>query len=234
MSLFLSLAPLKLKKATIISGTEAFHMLQVRRVKAGENLKVQDEQGNRFLCTVESFTRNTVTVLPIKKLPVPRAAKTPITLYQAYISEQPLDFVLQKATELNVSQIVIFQAEHSPSTPKDINKKLIRWNKIALEATKQCERMSPPNIDFTYNLAESLKIHTPKKLVILDQDGTRLTFKKSIPSVGIIVGPEGGLTQAELESVTSYHPQRISLGPLILRSETAALAGIATINTYFN
>jgi 16S rRNA (uracil1498-N3)-methyltransferase len=227
MSLFLSKIPLKLKNPTQISGEEALHMLTSRRIKIGEEVKMQDNFGNRFLCQVTEVNKKTLTLLPIHSLPTPPNTKTPITLYQSYIAEQALDFVLQKATELNIAHIVIFNAHNSPTTPKDIDKKLTRWNKIILESTKQCERATLPTLSFTNSLQESLKIHTPQKLFLLDQAGNTPKITKEIKSAGLIVGPEGGLTQAEISTIKA---DKICLGPLVLRSETASLAGIATLN----
>lgn len=227
MSLFISKNPLKLKNPTQITGEEALHMLTSRRIKVGEEVKMQDEEGNRFLCQVTEVSKKTLTVLPIDPLPTPLIAKTPITLYQSYIAEQALDFVLQKATELNIAHIVIFKADNSPTSPKDIDKKLVRWNKIILESSKQCERANLPTLTFTHSLEEAIKLHKPEKLFLLDQSGNKIKLSKDIKSAGVIVGPEGGLTHVEISKIKA---DKVSLGPLVLRSETAALTGIATLN----
>ncbi len=235
MSYFLSSNKLALKKLVIINGQEARHILLARRVKVGEHITLQDPTEQRFNCQVKAIKKNELEVLVLTKAITPAEPKTPVTLLQAAIAEQALDIVLQKATELGVSEICIFIADFSPNSPKDPLKKLERWRKIVQEATKQSERLRPPIISLSASLENALGHHS-KAHILYCHPHADTSEEIRIPhtSTVIIIGPEGGFSEKELSLVKAQKNSfPLNLGPRILRSETAAITSLAIIQ-YLN
>jgi 16S rRNA (uracil1498-N3)-methyltransferase len=148
--------------------------------------------------------------------------------------ETALDWILQKSTELGVSKIILFNSERTAVKlgQSKISQKQIRWNKIILEAVKQSDRVSPPELEFYENIETALlKIQELEKLFLLDLAGSKLTASSSVPkNIGLIVGPEGGFSELEKASLKQIkNLEVLKLSENTLRAETASVAGLALI-----
>ena len=147
-----------------------------------------------------------------------------------------MDWMIQKCTELGVTRISVFNANHSQISvkPAQLNKRLLHWSNIAIKACEQCGRQIPPQINFQQNLTLVLdKGFRHDIKIMLDFEGNRLlsesTIKNSTDQIAILLGPEGGLSQSEIKSAQNAGFIATSLGPRILRTETAAATALAIL-----
>jgi 16S rRNA (uracil1498-N3)-methyltransferase len=238
MSYFISERKLIIGEIAEISGHEASHILLSRRTKVGDEIAIQDILDNRFRCLVESINKNRLSIKPLSLIVTPIEPSLQVILLQAMVSEQALDLILQKGTELGAGKIILFQAEFSPNSHAT-DKKLERWRKICLEAAKQSDRLKPPTVEILRNLEEVIEFsQSLDKTLFLDVDEKDSGFKdisvESNGHIGIIIGPEGGFSDKELKQLRSNDfIVPIHLGPRILRAETAAIASLAIVQNLF-
>ena len=217
-----------------IDGEEARHILLSHRVKICEKLKLQGPDGKRFLSEVVSAGKKDLMVKALEQLEVPEEPKIKITLFQSVVSEKALDFIFQKGTELGLSSIVLFNSANTATKfTRDIfAKKEERWNKILEESAKQCERSVWPSLQFAFDMNQVLEtVKSLDEVFLTDISGQRLkTTNNKLQTAGLIIGPEGGFTKeevSEFKKIPNVEP--VSLGPILLRAETAALATTAII-----
>jgi len=229
MPYFLSDKNLSLGGEVELSDAEARHILLSHRVKVGEKIKIQGSDGKRFLSEVVSVTKKNLTVKPTEALKVPDEPRVKITLFQSVVSEKALGFIFQKGTELGVSEIVLFNSKNTATKlSQDLfKKKFDRWNKILMEAAKQSERAIWPKLTFAKDLDAAIALMKHNKIFLADVSGVNPTTLQPLhpTTLAIIIGPEGGFTPEELSRLQSLpNIQLISLGPILLRADTAALA----------
>ena len=115
-----------------LSGATARHVRDSRRMKVADEIVVQDPTPRRFVAVIKRLDTRTITIEPVKEVAAPSAPPHSTTLLQSFISEQNIDLILQKTTELGVHTIVLFPAEHSPYVPKAerLDHKFARWQNI--------------------------------------------------------------------------------------------------------
>lgn len=220
---------LRVNEKASLEGEAARHMRDARRVKVGEEIEVQDPVPKRYLARVLGVSREGVSILPFAEVPLPDKPKAHLTLVQALISEQNLDLILQKATELGVGHVVLFSASNSPHRipAERLLHKSARWQKIMEAACEQSGRATPPFLSFGDIIDDALDfVHGP--LYLLQQHAPPLRPTEEDLS-GLIVGPEGGLTEKEVACALSRGAIPASVGLYTLRAETAAIAGVARV-----
>lgn len=142
-----------------------------------------------------------------------------------------MDWVIQKTTELGVNRISIFNAERtqSPLKPALLEKKLAHWRGIAISACEQCGRTLLPQIRFHDSLDQAIMVSVIETRWLLDFDGPALAsvLPARCTAVSILLGPEGGLSPAEIQLAKAAGFASAQLGPRVLRTETAAIAALA-------
>ena len=221
-----------------VSGKEAHHLIHVRRVKQGEVVGCFDGQGQEALGIVEQLGRDEVS-LRLKKRKLLPEPPWRIVLGVALPRHGRLDQIIDQATQLGVSQIVpLTTARGIVRIPAErLSKKQIRWTQIAIEAGKQSgssrvPSVCPPvlwssfvsSIQGAYDLA---LIATPQgsheelKSLLCDRNPRRIL---------LLIGPEGDFTPDEVDEALRAGAHRISLGPLVLRCETAAVVAVGLVN----
>ena len=212
-----------------VAGDEAHHLTKVLRVEAGERYEISDNR-SVYLAEVETARKQEVVFRTLEKLP-PEPALVRITLCAALIKFDHFEWMIEKATELGVAEIVPVVAIRTEyGLDKAAPKRRERWRRIALEASQQSRRAHLPEIRATCTLTEALALEADYRYVLDEQPGGRALAsafpveRGSAHSVALLVGPEGGWTDAEREQFT-WTP--VTMGPLILRAETAAIAALA-------
>lgn len=238
MSYFLTSHKLNTGENAELTGEEAGHVLLSRRMKKGEEFNLQDREENRYKVEITEAHKNTLKVKVKEKINVPEEPRLCITLFQSYVNEKALDFILQKSTELGAVKIVLFNSQNTAVKLKKevFEKKKERWQKILWEAAKQSDRIRPPSLEFMKDIdtvKPNLSLNYDKNL-LCDASGHALgslaqSFKQ-FKSCSIIIGPEGGFTNEEVSGLKSVsNLSLVSLGPVLLRAETAAIASLAIV-----
>ncbi|HTT10125.1 MAG TPA: 16S rRNA (uracil(1498)-N(3))-methyltransferase [Burkholderiaceae bacterium] len=165
--------------------------------------------------------------------PVDRESPLAVTLVQALVAAEKLEWIIEKTTEVGAARIVIAPA--SRSTVKlvgdRVNTRVARWNEIAIAACCQCGRNRPPAVLFlpTLSTALALAADSAAKWIFAPGASSGLRVKRSTPSMTVAVGPEGDWTDQELSHAERLGYARALFGPRVLRAETAGVAIIAAL-----
>ena len=229
-----------------LTGREAHHALDVMRLRRGDALTLLDGAGHQFICEIATTSRErvTLTVTETKSTPPLPCA---VTLLAA-IPKGKIEAIVEKATELGAARIVPLLTERTvvQINPSEAAGKVEKWRRIAIEAIKQCGSPWLPQIEppltpqqflsrqeiFELPLIASLQPGSrhPRELFKSDR-----TERGRMPkSVTVWVGPEGDFTPEEYDVIRAAGTLPITLGPLVLRADTAAIYCLSLLNCEFN
>jgi 16S rRNA (uracil1498-N3)-methyltransferase len=215
----------------LLRGAELRH-LRARRLGAGAEIVLTDGSGTAHRAIVVAVNRAGAT-LRIEHAPeVQRAVESPLrlTLAQAALKADKLGVVVEKATELGVSDLVVFASSRCIAKPT--SERLQRYERVARSAAKQCQRTCVPSIRGPRSFVDVLH-EARESLGLLFWEGAgaeaRLTAKREAAPRGVvaIVGPEGGFTTEEVALARAAGIRIVGLGPRTLRAETAAIVAVA-------
>lgn len=224
-----------------LDAEESRHAAQVLRLKKGEDIVLLDGLGNVFAARVEEIAGGKqsprVSARILGSLP-DNEPRTRVTLYQGLPKSDKLDGILQKCTEMGVHALrpVVF-ARSVKDIGKNPEKTLGRLRRIAREAAKQCGRGQVPLIGAAKPLADVLGRMDGHGLILVpweEETATRLCdvlTGEQAGEIALVIGPEGGITAEEIESLRAIGARTVTLGPRILRTETAGMAALASILT---
>lgn len=224
-----------------LSEDEAHHALQVLRLRAGENIILLDGARGVYEAVIEEADRGKklLTARLGRQLP-DCEAKVRVTLYQGVPKSGKMELIVQKCTELGAQAIQPVRMKRCvPEPEKNPEKNLARLNRVAREATKQCCRGAVPEV-FAAQPLKALEEEMRELDCLLvpwedaDSHGTRIPdvmAEGKYERIGVLVGPEGGITEEEIELVKSWGGRPVTLGPRILRTETAGIAALVSILT---
>jgi 16S rRNA (uracil1498-N3)-methyltransferase len=213
-----------------IEGDDAHHLTRVLRVEPGQKYEISDNR-NVYLAEIETARKNLVSFAILERLPTVEPTLR-VTLYASLVRFERFELMLEKATELGVETIAPVVAERSEKgLDRAAEKRLPRWQRIVREASEQCRRAKLPELLAPQSLEEVLE---PRGIrYLLDEDPAAapiLTAPTSGDEASILVGPEGGWTTRERELLLAKQWRAVSLGPAILKTETAAIAALAILN----
>ena len=225
-----------------ISGDLFRHMVKVLRLKPGAGVLLADGRGTEFTGIIASVgkERLVVTIQESRKV-APVAAVPRITLFQGLPKGDKLEFILQKTTELGVAEVIPFAASRSVSRIRkgEEAEKVARWQRIVQEAARQSGRSSVPQVSLAGSMAEIVNM-SGQAVKLLLWEGEKVNRLKDtlaeLPkpeTIALIVGPEGGLTAEEAATATDGGFIPVSLGPRIVRTETAGLVMMAILQFYW-
>jgi 16S rRNA (uracil1498-N3)-methyltransferase len=223
----------------IANEDEAHHLITVLRVKPGQPIEAFDGSGRVAAAEIALIQKHRVELRVLQQREVPRPPVA-ITLIQAVPREQKMDLVIQKAVELGVGGIVPVLTRHSLVRihKGEGDAKRARWDKIAINAAKQCGAAWLPAIAPVQPLDEFLKnIPRYDLLFACSLEPDALPFKEVLlaakknaaRTVAFLVGPEGDLNQDERAAVRRAGARPVSFGALVLRTETAALYALSVL-----
>lgn len=217
----------------ILSGDDMRHIVKVLRKNIDDIIEVFDGNGNSYKVKILEINKENITTEIIEKS-YQQDAKINITLFQSLPKMDKMELIIQKCTELGISKIVPFISERTVvkiDNKKTELSKLDRWRKIAQEACKQCGRAMVPEIDYICNykdVLDKLKIYDINIFAYEKEDKLNLKSvlreNPEIKNISIIIGPEGGFSEKEVEQAIAHRAKAITLGPRILRTETAGMA----------
>ena len=227
----------------IINGDDVNHIINVLRMKKGDEIQVcNQETGDNYNAQITQYTKNEVDCEIIERINKTTESNVNITLFQGLPKFEKMELIIQKNTEVGVKRIVpvIMERTVVKIDEKVASKKLERWQKIAEIAAKQSMRDIIPNID---NITKLKEIDTTEYDVVLvayeneehnklkDElqklskkiEGTNSNNNEENFNIAIVIGPEGGISEKEIELLAEKNAKFVSLGRRILRPETAGL-----------
>jgi 16S rRNA (uracil1498-N3)-methyltransferase len=225
-------------KRIILTGDLARHLRDVLRCEVGETVELVDEKQARYRTELTQVTKQEIVANILRKDGPPTRPAVSITLAQAALKSDKMDWVVQKTTELGVNIILPVVTERTIARPRAERQahQIDRWRKIAKEASQQCGRSDIPMVRAAVSLDALLKNPPEASLKLVPWEQAReptlktvLHNLKEMNSAMILIGPEGGLTSTEVERAREGGWISVSLGPRILRAETAGLAVLAIL-----
>jgi len=223
-----------LSGSVILCAEESHHLISVRRARVGEAVTLLDGKGTRALARIEEASAKHARLNVEEVCSIERPC-APIWLAQAMPLGKTMDIIVQKAAELGVTRIVPLCTERSELRldAERTRRKLAKWRSSAVEAVKQCGNPFVPQIDDPAMVEELFTLPLPPvRLVCSLESGAQplLAALSSVsPGQGLIVaiGPEGDFSQREYAAFGKNDFLPVTLGPLVLRADTAAIAALA-------
>lgn len=213
---------------------DIFHLTRVMRAKPGTEIEVVSD-GKVLLCKTVSF--NPLKIELVRELNENNELPNKVILVASLIKGEHMDLVLQKATELGVSEIVLLETERTIVKIKD-ESKLNRFRKILKEASEQSKRLVIPTLEKVISINELKEINADVKLLAFEgEKGTSKSFVEQIKniklngSIAVVIGPEGGFSEKEVLKMNELGYTSVGLGKRILRAETASFYTLSVIGS---
>jgi 16S rRNA (uracil1498-N3)-methyltransferase len=223
-----------------ISGDDVRHIATVLRMKTGDELLLCDGEGTEYQATIARVTKSEITADVTARSK--REVRYPlITLCQGLPKAGKMDWIVQKSTELGVATIVPLVTARTIVKIRDEAKRVLRWQKIAREAAMQSNRPTIPKLEQVQDLDGYIRNLDPDPqtlLLLAWEEGTEplknvLRQRSGIKNIIVLIGPEGGFSSQEAETAKEKGFHLVSLGPNILRTETAAITVLGMIGYEF-
>ena len=227
----------------VICGTDAKHIKNVLRLKPGDKIGLFDGTGFEYEARILAISPGGVEVSIIKSFPSTSESPVQIIMAQALLKDRKMDNLVRQLTELGITRWIPFFAQRS--IPRPDEKRLLtrekRWKKIAQEAVKQCKRGRTTEIDSIVSYEEMLNLgkECDLKVAFWENEKNSIDFvlspsvQREVNKIFVIMGPEGGLTKAEIDRAKACGFVTAGLGPRILRAETATIAACSILQHLF-
>ncbi|HBM76192.1 MAG TPA: 16S rRNA (uracil(1498)-N(3))-methyltransferase [Clostridiaceae bacterium] len=226
----------------MLHGEDAEHIYKVLRLRPGDEIIACDGDENEYICSIESCDKRSVDCRIIKREASNSEPPVKVHIFQAIPKSTKMDMIIQKCTELGMEGLTPVDTERVVAHIKvngdkrDISNKISRWQRIAREASKQSGRGRIPEISDIVTYDEMLGMLKGYDLNIIPYEkesdiGLKqvLKGKDTIKNIALIIGPEGGFSEDEIERAKENGVFPITLGHRILRTETASLACLSMI-----
>jgi 16S rRNA (uracil1498-N3)-methyltransferase len=222
----------------VISGDDVKHIYKVLRLESGDKVNINNCEGKEYLGEILSVDKKDVRVKLIKGLEISNESHLKITLFQGLPKSSKMDLIVQKGTELGISYItpiiterVVVKSEIGEFTKTE------RWQRIALEACKQSKRSLIPEVNTPIEFEELLNRANEFDLIVVpyeNEEGYGIKklmqdISSPINNVAIVIGPEGGFEEIEINALSDKGAKIVTLGPRILRTETAGFVCAALL-----
>ncbi|WP_430349334.1 16S rRNA (uracil(1498)-N(3))-methyltransferase [Thermoanaerobacterium thermosaccharolyticum] len=214
-----------------INGDDAHHIINVLRFKIGTKLIISNGK-NQYIVTILDIENSSVILKIIEEYNQVVESPINITLYQGLPKSDKMDLIIQKCTEIGIKKIVPVETEFSTIKIKEKNiyNKINRWKKISLEASKQSGRSIVPDVLVPVGFKDALESLNEFDLCLIPYEketNMRLkdVLKKNFDAknICVFIGPEGGFSENEIMAAIEYGAIPVTLGPRILRTETAGI-----------
>ena len=225
----------------VIEGAAARHISRVLRFNPGDQIRIFDGKGHEYLARIREISGQRIIAALEKALTDLTSNNRPagepllqVVLCQGIPKGEKMEFILQKGTELGAVRFIPLVTERTVvrlEAARADNRRL-RWQRVATEAARQCQRQMIPQVDSVQSLNQALTLVPSEAVGLIPwEDETATTLKDLIrqmpeapPQVWVFIGPEGGFSAAEITQARQAVLVPVSLGPRILRTETAGLA----------
>lgn len=226
----------------LLVGEEAHHIVDVMRLGKLDHVVVFDGTGNEYVGFISQIEKRSVSIKIIQTRRPEKTGKVRSTLIQAIPKKDKMDYIVEKSTELGVHSIIPVVTDRTIVKWDDKKRESSaqRWRKIAREASKQCGRPDVPVIDDIKKIGSVLAGSNPYdiKMMAALTDET-VSIKKTIAGfkgerIAFAIGPEGDFTPEEIKKASGAGFKLISLGPRVLKSDTAGLAVLSILGYEFD
>jgi len=210
------------------------HAIQVLRLKQGDSVRLFDGAGMEVNAVLESVSKRASTVQIMSQREVDNESPLNITLFQAISRGDRMDYAIQKAVELGVRHIIPIATERCnvQLSSGRSEKRWSHWHGVLVSACEQSGRSYLPAMSDIQTLEEALSKNKLDYAITLDpMASVGFTSLKKHQNIGVLIGPEGGLSDDEIERANQAGFQSVALGPRILRTETATAAVLAILQT---
>ena len=216
-----------------ITGADALHIAKALRMRPGEAMTLCDGKGTDFDGVLETVTDRQVTVRITASRPSQAEPTLAVTLYQGLPKGDKMDWIVQKAVELGVTAVVPVATRRSVARLEGkADKKQERWQRIAAEAAGQCGRGILPAVERPLSWSQALSRLSEEPALVFYEGGGQPLRELVTPStrrLSVFVGPEGGFDPEEIDAIRRQSGGVATLGPRILRCETAPLAALTLL-----
>ena len=227
-----------------IKGNDVNHIRNVLRKKVGETIVVCNKESKKdYLCKIENIENNSIECKIEEELESNVESNVKVTIMQGLPKKDKMELIIQKSVELGVYEIIPIEMERCvvKLQEKDKAKKIERWQKISEVAAKQCGRDYIPKINQIMSLKNICNLISEYDIILLAYENEeKTTIKEALKSIkskfigkqikiAVIIGPEGGISEKEVELLKKSGAITISLGKRILRTETVALNVLGVI-----
>ena len=222
---------------------EAQYLGRVLRLRAGDHVRPFNGRDGEFVAEMTAFSRHSVSIVVQERIVDPDAAasESPLRLHlvQGVSRGERMDFVVQKTTELGVKRITPVLTQHGAVRldKKRAAKRHEHWQRVAISATEQCGRLRPPLVDPPVALNDWLGANQGRDStqLVLDPHGGAALAGIAAPETKLclMIGPEGGFSDKEIGDAHAAGFTSVTLGPRILRTETAAVAAVTLAQLRF-
>ncbi len=219
-----------------ILGPDVGHIARVLRMETGDKLLLCDGEGYDYEAKINSISKEEIEAAILRSYPCQNEPATEVTLFQGLPKQGKMEWIIEKCTEMGITTIVPVQMMRSVVKLYDEQaaKKVERWQKTAREAAKQCGRGRIPKVCMPVTIPELTCSDLPEFL-LLPYEAERATAVREAlvgqkkKTAGIFIGPEGGFDPEEAERLQSVGARAVTLGPRILRTETAGLCALSVL-----
>ncbi len=219
-----------------ILGEDVNHISKVLRLKKGDKVSVCDKEKTDYICSVNTINKESVLLDVLERMPNLNESNLNITLYQGIPKGDKMDYIIQKCVELGVCKIVPVVMKRTVVKMEKSENKLKRWQRISDEASKQCMRGILPEVSFPISFEEMLGEIDKESLTLLPYENEHKTRLKDVlknnadkDKINIIIGPEGGFDEEEIALSKEKSISTVTLGPRIMRCETAPVASLSAV-----
>ena len=213
----------------------AHHCIQVLRYQVGNPLVLFNGDGQDYQAVIEKIEGKKATVHIASSCTPDNESPLRIHLYQSLAKGDKMDFIVQKSVELGVAEItpIITQRSNVKLDQKRMNKKLEHWQKVAISACEQSGRATIPAINPVVQIGELPALVAENAIYLEPKASVKISQLELDGSLSLFIGPEGGFSDQDLSQLEQLGTKGISLGPRILRTETAGLSAIAIVQSHF-
>lgn len=226
-----------------ITGSDAAHIKKVLRMKSGDRIGLFDGRGFEYEARIENLLAGSVEVSITKRFLSASESPVQIIVAQALLKDKKMDILARQLTEIGITKLIPFTSIRSVPRPdkKRLSERRKRWEKIAIEALKQCRRGHVTEIGETITFNDVIKIDDECDLKIVFweneskpiSDAVQQVHDRHYRKILAVLGPEGGFSEKEIEDARACGFVTASLGPRILRAETAAVAACTILQYLF-
>jgi 16S rRNA (uracil1498-N3)-methyltransferase len=220
-----------------IHGEDVAHISKVLRLRIGDNIIIGDGEKYEYLCSVKEIDKKFITCSIIEKSENESEPPIKVDLYQGIPKSAKMDVIIQKCTEIGVEKIIPVNTERvivKTTEGKEFLSKIERWQKISEEAAKQSGRGRIPDIEKPITFNEAVMRFKDYDMVLMPYEKEKATglkqlikSKNNIRKIAVFIGPEGGFSNEETFVAENNGAALVTLGPRILRTETAGFVTLA-------